>query len=132
MTITPDTNLLVRVVVLDDAAQTEQARAELSMAEAVVLTLPALCEFCWVLKSRYRFSSDQLGQAILALMSAENARYDADAVEAGLAMINAGGDFADAVIANQGRRQGSQAFVSFDRQAVTLLTKAGQSARLPA
>jgi len=36
------------------------------------------------------------------------------AAEAGLALLEAGGDFADGVIAHEGRWLGAEAFVSFD------------------
>ncbi|MDP2370940.1 MAG: hypothetical protein Q8M25_22280 [Rhodoferax sp.] len=52
------------------------------------------------------------------------------AVEAGLLMLEAGGDFADGAIAYEGRWLGGETFVSFDRKAVSLLMAQGQSARL--
>jgi predicted nucleic-acid-binding protein len=45
-------------------------------------------------------------------------------------MLEAGGDFADGVIAYDGLRLGGETFVSFDRKAVTLLKDLGQSAHL--
>ena len=131
MTITPDTNLLVRVVVLDDPAQTECAKAELAQATQVFVTLPALCEFCWVLRSRYRFSNADIVAAVLAISGAENVVVDIDAVDVGIDLLRAGGDFADAVIAGLGHRQGSRAFVSFDRTAVKLISASGIFARQP-
>jgi transposase len=52
------------------------------------------------------------------------------AVEAGLAVLEAGGDFADGVIAYEGRWLGGEIFVSFDKKAVALISKQGLSARL--
>lgn len=52
------------------------------------------------------------------------------AVEAGLLMLNAGGDFAYGVIAFEGQWLGGETFVSFDQKAVALLTVQGQSAHL--
>ncbi len=52
------------------------------------------------------------------------------AVEAGLAIFGAGGDFADGVMAYEGSLLGAETFVSFDEQAVKLLSERGQSARL--
>jgi predicted nucleic-acid-binding protein len=52
------------------------------------------------------------------------------AAEAGLAALDAGGDFADGVIAFEGNRLGGDAFVSFDKQAVRHLKGAGQDVRL--
>ena len=45
------------------------------------------------------------------------------AIEAGLAMLDAGGDFADGVIAYEGRWLGAETFVSFDKKAVEMLVK---------
>ena len=56
MKITADTNVLVRAVVLDDATQTRAAEHELDGAELVALTLPALCEFVWVLSRNYKLA----------------------------------------------------------------------------
>jgi predicted nucleic-acid-binding protein len=52
------------------------------------------------------------------------------AVEAGLAVLDMGGDFADGVIAYEGHWLGAEEFVSFDKQAVTLLKSQGKRARL--
>jgi hypothetical protein len=51
-------------------------------------------------------------------------------VEAGLAILATGGDFADGVIAYEGRGLGADTFTSFDRSAVTLLEQRGVAARL--
>lgn len=55
---------------------------------------------------------------------------DRVAVELGLAQLEAGGDFADAVIAHQGQCLGGDLFLSFDRQAVALLHQQEIAARL--
>jgi hypothetical protein len=47
------------------------------------------------------------------------------ACDAGLAILEAGGDFADGVIAFDGRRLGGAVFVSFDRRAVALIERSG-------
>jgi predicted nucleic-acid-binding protein len=52
------------------------------------------------------------------------------AVEMGLAVLGAGGDFADGVIAYDGAWLGGEAFVSFDKKAVALLAEQGQPTRL--
>jgi predicted nucleic-acid-binding protein len=132
LTITPDTNLLVRLIVQDDAEQTRRAQGELERASTVMLTLPALCETFWVLRSHYRLTQAELQQAMTAITEAPNARVDEDAVSTGLAVLREGGDFADGVIAATGAAMGASTFVSFDRQAVRLLNTAGRAARLVA
>jgi len=52
------------------------------------------------------------------------------AAEAGLALLHAGGDFADGVIAYEGNWLGADTFVSFDSKAVKLMEAQGASARL--
>lgn len=49
------------------------------------------------------------------------------AVEAGLAMLDAGGDFADGIMAHEGKWLGEGTFVSFARQAVKLLYELGET-----
>ena len=68
--------------------------------------------------------------AIRHLIDSESVVVDRPAAEAGLAVLAAGGDFADGVIAFEGRRLGGEIFVSFDRQAVPLLRAGGGEARL--
>ena len=52
------------------------------------------------------------------------------AVEAGLRVLEAGGDFADGVIAYDGNWLGGETFVSFDKRAVSLIRRQGQRAQL--
>jgi predicted nucleic-acid-binding protein len=63
-------------------------------------------------------------------MAAGNVAANRPAVAAGLAMMAAGGDFADGVIAFEGQWLGAEAFVSFDRRAVALAERQGMRARL--
>ena len=129
MRITPDTNLLVRVAVNDDHHQASEARRVLHAAEVVVLTLPALCEFVWVLRWGYRRRAEEIVAAIRILLAASTVLVDRPAAEAGLAMLAAGGDFADGVIAFDGHRLGGPVFVSFDRRAVQGVAAAGGEAQ---
>jgi predicted nucleic-acid-binding protein len=128
--ITVDTNVLIRAVVRDDEKQARAAARLLKSAEVIAVPLPCLCEFVWVLSSVYNFTSDEISQSIHALLNAKNVAVNRPAVEAGLAILTAGGDFADGLIAYEGRWLGGDVFVSFDKKAVTLITKQGQPARL--
>ena len=65
-----------------------------------------------------------------ALLNAAKVAVDRSAVDAGLAVLNQGGDFADGLIADEGRWLGGGAFVSFDKKAVSLIEKEGNRARL--
>jgi predicted nucleic-acid-binding protein len=123
--ITADTNILVRAAVADDPDQAMQAMDLLRDAEIVVLTLPALCEFVWVLTRAYRREAKDIAAAIRRLDTGATVRVDRVAVEAGLAALEAGGDFADGVIAFEGRRLGGAIFASFDRKAVESIAASG-------
>lgn len=130
MKVAVDTNVLVRAAVGDDAAQARVAAKVLTQAELVAVALPCLCEFVWVLRKVYRLRTGDIAAAIRALLAADNVRMNRPAVEAGLSMLEANGDFADGVIAYEGHWLGGEAFISFDKQSVALLTAAGQPARL--
>ena len=130
MKVAVDTNVLVRAVVRDDSAQASIATKVLTDAELIAIALPCLCEFVWVLRRVYGFQPSDASIAIRALLAAANVELNRPAVEAGLAVLDAGGDFADGVIAYEGNWLGGECFVSFDQQAVALLTALGQPARL--
>lgn len=131
MKITADTNVLVRSIVADDAAQAEAAQRTLAAAETIALPLPVLCELVWVLRRGYRQPTDDLVRTLRGLIESPECVMDRPAVEAGIALLEAGGDFADGVIAHGGRALGGETFVSFDKQAVLLLQASGVRADIP-
>src|SRR5216683_801112 len=126
MKITVDTNVLVRAITGDNARQSKIAQAELTKADVVALALPALCELVWVLSQGYKIPPGEIAEAIRRLMNAVNAAVNRPAAEAGLALLDAGGDFADGVIAYEGSWLGADTFVSFDKRAVKLTEGQGQ------
>jgi predicted nucleic-acid-binding protein len=128
--INPDTNVLVRAIVGDDERQARIAQTALAKADVVALTLPALCELVWVMSRGYRFQASDIGEAIRRLINGENVVVNRNAVEAGLSVLDAGGDFADGVIANEGRWLGAELFISFDRRATQLIEGQGEAVRL--
>lgn len=131
MKVAVDTNVLVRAVVRDDPAQGDIAAELLAEAELIAVALPCLCEFAWVLRRVYGFPPSDVAAAIRALLATANVAMNRPAVEAGLAVLEAGGDFADGAIAHEGSWLGGETFVSFDKKAVALLAAQGQPARLP-
>ncbi|WP_075968123.1 type II toxin-antitoxin system VapC family toxin [Immundisolibacter cernigliae] len=131
MKVAVDTNVLIRAVVRDDPAQAKVATKVLTDAELIAVAMPCLCEFVWVLLRVYDFQPSDVSTAIRALLAAANVEANRPAVEAGLSVLEAGGDFADGVIAYEGNWLGGEVFVSFDKKAVALLTAQGQPARLP-
>ncbi|SRR5260370_19677361 len=130
MKVTLDTNVLVRGVVHDDEEQAKLADNLLRRAEMIAITIPSLCELVWVLRSIYGFKRSDAAAAIRALLVAGNVEIKRPTVEAGLAMLDAGGDFADGVIAYEGKWLGADTFVSFDKKAVEMLMAQGVSARV--
>ncbi len=132
MRITADTNILVRALTGDDESQSPIAEDWLANAELVAITLPALCELVWVLGSRYGHRSGAIIEGVRRLINASNVAVDRPAVEAGLAMLARGGDFADGVIAYEGAWLGADVFVSFDKGAVSRLVGGGVAATLAA
>ena len=130
MKVTVDTNVLIRAVIRDDAKQAKKAIKILEEATFVVITLSSLCEFVWVLLRSYEIEASDISKALKALISATNVQVNRPAVEAGISQLEAGGDFADAVIAYEGKWLGGDTFVSFDKKAISLLKKQKQSAEI--
>lgn len=130
MKITVDTNILVRAVVRDEEQQAEIAARLLEEAEVIAVPLPCLCEFVWVLRRVYGFAQQDISAALAALLNTGNVVVNRPAAEAGMAVLNAGGDFADGLIAFEGRWLGGEIFVSFDQKAVSLIARQGQQTKL--
>jgi predicted nucleic-acid-binding protein len=128
--ITVDTNVLVRSVVRDDEKQAIAAEKVLKEATVIAVALPVLCEFVWVLRKVYDLAPADIATAVRVLLDIRNLVVNRPAAEAGLAILDAGGDFADGVIAHEGNGLGGDTFVSFDKKAVALLTEQGHSATL--
>ena len=130
MKIAADTNVLLRDALQDDPVQSRLARKVLESAELVVIHVPVLCELVWVLRQGYKKPAVEIANAIRVLMDSSNVAMNQPAVEAGLAILDTGGDFADGAIAYEGHWLGAEEFVSFDKQAVYLLRSQGKQARL--
>ena len=130
MKVTADTNILIRAVLKDDPIQAEAADRLLRETQLVAVTIPALCEFVWVLSSGYKLPRPKIAVAIRALLESANVVTEPHAAAAGLALLDAGGDFADGVIAYEGAALGGDVFASFDKGAVAALSRQGVQATL--
>jgi predicted nucleic-acid-binding protein len=130
MKVSVDTNVLTRAILQDDAAQCRAARKVLKEATRIAVSLNCLCELAWVLRQGARLSKEDVAATIRALSAAQNVVVNGPAVEAGLRLLEAGGDFADGIMAHEGAWLGGETFVSFDKKAVALLLRGGQTARL--
>ena len=130
MRIAADTNVLLRAAVRDDPQQSISAANLLRSAELVAVPIAALCEFAWVMRSAYKSPAREVARSIRSLVTSSNVVTNLSAVEAGLAILDKGGDFADGVIAYEGEWLGAEEFVSFDKQAVSLLKSQGKRTHL--
>jgi predicted nucleic-acid-binding protein len=111
----------------DDASQANIAKTTVKAANTIVLTLPTLCEYAWVLGRGYKLSRKEIAENIRELLEVDGVIVDRQAVNDGLAMLDANGDFADGVIAHLGRWHDAP-LVSFDSDAIKLLKKQGHPA----
>ena len=118
-----DTNVLVRYLVNDDAAQAAAASRLLnddcSADNPAFVTVVALCETVWVLKAGYSWSRAQISNAIEALLQMEQVVVEHQAV-ASLALEDyraSAVDFADACIQRIGALNGAPTTKTFDVRA---------------
>jgi predicted nucleic-acid-binding protein len=122
-----DTNVVVRLIVSDDAEQTRRARKlveqALSRDEPVVVSLLVLLEAEWVLRSRYGFNREALLSIFRALLEARELSFeDEPAMEEALfRWKDSACGFSDCLIAAHNRQMGCRATATFD----------GKAARLP-
>ena len=130
MRIAADTNILLRDALHDDPLQARIAAKVLESAELVAIPVAVFCEFVWVLRQGYKKPAAEIADAIRRLLRSASVVTNRPAVEAGLAVLDLGGDFADGAIAYEGEWLGAAEFVSFDKQAVSLLKSQGKRARL--
>ena len=75
-------------------------------------------------------SRADIAATIRQLRDTKNVALDRPAVDAGLTVLDAGGDFAHGVIAYEGTWLGGETFVSFDKKAVALLSTQGHKTHL--
>lgn len=121
-----DTNVLVRLLIEDDRAQTRRARnlvdAAVAAQELVLVSLPVLLETEWILRSRYEVAPEAiLGLFRAALEARELAFEDEAAVEEALFNWQDGPiGFSDCLIMAHNRQLGCRATVTFDTRAARL------------
>lgn len=130
MRIAADTNLIVRVLTQDNPAQYRTAQALLERADMIIMPITMLCEVAWVLRATARWRPPEIARAFRTLLDDPRVHVDMPMAEKGIAFLEEGGDFADAVIAADGRRLGAETFATFDRAAARLLEEAGEPVTL--
>jgi len=124
-----DTNILVRAVMQDDPVQGRLA-GELLRSEQIVISVHSLCEMVRVLHRVYKLSRAELIVSLETLLAIKWVIMDRPVVDAGLSVLRSGGDFADGVIAFEGRRLGGERFATFDNNAAAVLRETGQDCLL--
>ena len=118
-----DTNVLVRALVQDDAAQGRRAQACLS-AQPVYVPVTVILELEWVLRSRYGYSPKAVADAMEKLAILENAIVgEQAAVIVAARKMRQGWDFADAL--HHALAAGCDDFATFD---TNLARRAGRDA----
>ena len=121
-----DTNVVVRLLIADDAARTRRARKlvdeAVSRDEPVLVSLLVLIETEWVLRSRYGLSRETvLGVFRAALEARELSFEDESAFEEALFhWHDSACGFSDCLIAAHNRRLGCRATATFDLTATRL------------
>ena len=122
-----DTNVLVRYLTQDDAAQAARAtrfmEAELSPAQQGCISVVVLVELCWVLQSLYRVTPSELLDLIDDLLRSRHLQLEhRPAVQAAVHALRqspkASAGLADVLITHIGQALGCSHTVSFDKGAV--------------
>ena len=120
-----DTNVLVRFLVQDDAAQAAASNAlidQLSETAPGFVSREVLVELVWVLERAYGYAHSEVAAALDGLLSATELVIEAaDVVGPALEIYrNEGFGFADLMIAAAAQRSGAAELVTFDRRAARL------------
>jgi predicted nucleic-acid-binding protein len=121
-----DTNVVVRLVISDDAEQTRRARKlvdqALSRDEPVLVSLLVLLESEWVLRSRYGFDREALLSIFRALLEARELSFEDEPAfeEALFHWKDSVCGFSDCLITAHNRQIGCRATATVDAKAARL------------
>jgi predicted nucleic-acid-binding protein len=116
-----DTNVLVRYLTQDDAAQAAKASAviddAISKQEKLQIDEVVFCELVWVLRGAYGLDKPTVVGVLDRLLSAAQFTLnDRDLVVASVtAFRDGGGDFADYLLGLRNRKAGCTRTATFDR-----------------
>ena len=121
-----DTNILVRLLIADDASQTRRARriveTSLEAGEPVLVSLIVMIETEWVLRRRYDLTKTETLTVLRRLLEARELDFeDEPAIEE--ALFNwkeSAAGFTDCLIAAHNRQIGCTATATFDTKAARL------------
>ena len=119
-----DTNVLVRWLIDDDAAQTSQVKKILDTAEDDSLFVPCtvILELEWVLRSRYQFDKNKILQALTALLETRELSLQGEAaIELALYLYrDSTAEFADCLDVGLTATAERSPLLTFDRKAAKL------------
>jgi len=108
-----DTNVVVRLLVNDHAAQAARARALMAAGHEVYISPTVLLETEWVLRAGYRYTADQIVPFLRALLGLPGVQtWKPQRVASALDACEKGLDFADALHVRLS--DGASAFYTFD------------------
>jgi predicted nucleic-acid-binding protein len=116
-----DTNVLVRFVIDDNAAQSAAAERVLAEShenhERLFISIPALCELAWVLKGGFRQSKVNIVSVIQNLLNDDLFQIESkQQVIVALNLYRTGrADFADYLIGQLALKAGCRDTVTFDK-----------------
>jgi predicted nucleic-acid-binding protein len=112
-----DTNVLVRLIVADDAGQGKRAAELFARTAQVFVAKTVVLETAWVLQSAYGFPRHDVAGALRRLAGLPNVVLeDAEQVAFALDLVSRDVDFADALHVAACREAG--AFYTFDRRLI--------------
>jgi predicted nucleic-acid-binding protein len=121
-----DTNILVRYITQDDAAQSKKATLlienELSQSNLGFVTLIGLIELTWVLESCYDQDKESLIKVIEGLLTTKQILLErSDLAHLAMKDFKSGnGDFSDAVISRISIDHGCSKILTFDKKALSI------------
>jgi predicted nucleic-acid-binding protein len=111
-----DTNILIRLIVRDDARQAAAAAALLE--QGIWISTVVVMENVWVLESVYKFDRSDISTAMRMLLDLETGvTEDNDAVRSAIAAYERSAriGFEDCLILETARRAGQLPLATFDR-----------------
>jgi predicted nucleic-acid-binding protein len=119
-----DTNIVVRYLTHDDAAQAAAAvrvMESLSQNSPGFLSLIVIAELVWVLEASYRFKKNEIEHVLDTLLRSKELVVErAEVVAQALRKFSASrADFVDCLVERCGHAAGCQSTVTFDQNAAS-------------
>jgi predicted nucleic-acid-binding protein len=123
---TVDTNVLVRLLTLDDPAQAALARQVFTEAAVIHIPVTVFLETEWVLRYSYGFGATEIAEALRKVLALPNVQTAAsEALRVALGDLAQGLDFADAL--HLALSPAEAILLTFDRAFVRKATRLGHT-----